>query len=243
MGGWNRCDARLAMNFVERYRNGEHRRVTYELASLSDMNPTIRREAEAVAELAMARVAYNCELIAKRLAEYGYTFSVYCDPDDHGGAQSPIVRFDANQAAALRGLEAKFKALPLSLTSFWTMVGGVAFTGTHPDFPNMLDPLVIYPADAVFDESAYAEPEDDGQFHLALSPDDFHKDNVSGGMPYSVALPQAGFDFELLYEARKTTFIEYLRDTILSRGGFAAFEPHLNSGVPLATLTADLIPF
>jgi hypothetical protein len=132
---------------------------------------------------------------------------------------------------------------PITLAAFWKRVGSVAFTGTHPDFPEMLDPLVVYPVEVILEQFADIECEEDGRFHVALSPDDYHKDNVSGGMPYSVALPQSGFDFRLLYEARDADFIDYLRDVILSRGGFGALDPRSHIGVPLAELTAELLPF
>jgi hypothetical protein len=194
------------MNFVERYRNGEHRRVTSELASLGEPNDATRREAEAVAELAMARVAHNCRLIANRLSAMGYSFSVFCDAEDDGGPQPPLVPFTTQDDAAIARLKTRVGALPLTLEYFWKTVGSVAFTGTHPNFPSMLDPLVMFSAEFVADELQHREPEDDGSIHLPLSPDDYHKDNISGGAPYSVALPQTSFDFELLYESRGVDF-------------------------------------
>ncbi|MCC7248696.1 MAG: hypothetical protein IT473_08735 [Lysobacter sp.] len=47
----------------------------------------------------------------------------------------------------------------------------------------------------------------------------------------------------MLYEKREIFFVEYLRDVILSRGGFAALDPKIQTGVPLAKLTAGLLPF
>lgn len=231
------------MGYYERYLQGEHRQVISELSSLDMMPEDTHAEAVAVAEAAMERVAYNCELIAQRLADRGYAFSVYCDANDDGGEQLPIVAFNPVGAEALHRLTSMVGALPVTLVAFWKRVGGVAFTGTHPDFPGMLDPLVVYPVEVVLEEFADLECEDDGHFHIALSPDDHHKDNVSGGMPYSVALPRSGFDFRLLYEARDADFIDYLRDVILSRGGFGALDPRSHSGVPVAELTAELLPF
>lgn len=232
------------MDYFRRYLNGEHRQVTADLTRL-DLSASIAlsEEATAVAELLMTRVAENCSLIADRLTGMRYIFSVYCDASDDGGAQVPILPYDKTNSSALGQLKSKFDAIPLSIEYFWRKAGGIAFTGTHPDFPNMLDPLVIYPAEAVLEEASYAEQESDGSFHMALSPDDYHKDNVSGGMPYSIALPKNGFDFELLYEKRKTFFIEYLRDVILLRGGFAALDSKIHTGVPLEKLTAGLLPF
>jgi hypothetical protein len=231
------------MSYYERYLKGDHRRVISELSRLDTMSEDTLAEAVAVAEVAMERVAYNCELIAHRLAARGYAFSVYCDANDDGGEQPPIVPFNSISAEALHRLKSMVGALPITLVAFWKRVGSVALTGTHPDFPDMLDPLVVYPVEIILEEFADLECEDDGRFHVALSPDDYHKDNISGGMPYSVALPRSGFDFRLLYEARDTDFIDYLRDVILSRGGFGALDPRSRIGVPVAELTAELLPF
>lgn len=228
------------MDYLARYRNGEHRQVTAELTRLAPRSGAALAEAQAVAELAMTQAAHNCSLIAARLAAHGYRWSLYCDRHHDGGASSPLV---ASRADARAQLRARLGMLPLTLECFWSAAGGVAFTGTHPDFPDMLDPLVVYPAEAALAQLDHAEPEEDGLLHLALSPDDYHKDNVSGGAPYCVALPQPGFDFVLLYEARAAFFLDYLRDVILRRGGFAGLDPDSPGDVPLSALVAGLKPF
>lgn len=228
------------MDYLARYRNGEHREVTAELTRLAPRSGAALAQARAVAELAMAQVAHNCGLIAARLAAHGYAWSIWCDPDDDGGASQPLV---ASSAAARERARRRIGALPLTLECFWSEVGGVAFTGTHPRFPGLLDPLVVCPAEDLLDQLDDSEPEADGLLHLPLSPDLYHKDNISGGPAYSVALPQAGFDFVLLDEARETWFLDYLRDVILRRGGFAALDPDAPGEVPLAALTAGLRAF
>jgi len=54
--------------------------------------------------------------------------------------------------------------------------------------------------------------EDDGFVSLQLSADYLHKDNISGGQPYSLQLtPTPSIDGQFLYEEHNTTFINYLR--------------------------------
>lgn len=231
------------MNYLARYLAGEHVQVTRELSRLAPSPDAFRAEAWGVAEAAMSRVAHNCHLIAERLGNLGYVFSVHCDAEDDGGLQSPITAFDAQGAEMLDRLATRFGPPPMTLECFWRALGSVAFTGTHPNFQGLLDPLVVYPVDALLEEAESAEREDDGRFHLALSPDDLHKDNVSGGMPYSVALPQNTFDFRLLHEARDVDFLDYLRDVVLVRGGFGGLDPAHPGSIPLAELTAGLQPF
>ena len=231
------------MDYLARYLAGERVQVTRELSRLAPCSDALRAEAWGVAKEAMSRVAYNCLLLTERLKARGYNFSVYCDAEDDGGTQAPIMALDDNGADAIDQLAARFGPLPITLECFWRVFGSVAFTGTHPGFPAMLDPLVVFPADALIEEAEYIEHDEDGYFHFALSPDELHKDNISGGMPYSVALPQATFDFRLLYEARDVDFLDYLRDVILVQGGFGGLDIHHHGCVPIAELTVDLQPF
>ena len=57
-------------------------------------------------------------------------------------------------------------------------------------------------------------------FLCPIAPDVLHKDNVSGGPPYSVRLPHAGADPLLCYEWHNVGFVPYLRIAILGWGGF-----------------------
>lgn len=56
--------------------------------------------------------------------------------------------------------------------------------------------------------------------YLEIAPDFYPKDNVSGGMPYSIEITKyPSFDSELLFYSKKIKFIEYLRECFES-GGF-----------------------
>jgi hypothetical protein len=44
-----------------------------------------------------------------------------------------------------------------------------------------------------------------------VAPDYLHKANVTGGMPYGLAVPNPGADGLLLWEPHQTTFVNYLR--------------------------------
>ncbi len=100
-------------------------------------------------------------------------------------------------------LEAEAGPLPLSLVTFWQEVGAVDLVGMHPAWPDGLDPLVVYPPEgapsSLFEEEDEGETEGPGRFGC-LAPDDLHKDNVSGGDPYGVRLPDPLADFMFLYE-------------------------------------------
>jgi hypothetical protein len=59
-----------------------------------------------------------------------------------------------------------------------------------------------------------------GLFEVIIAPDYLHKDNVSGGLPYSILVPNAAIDGVLEYERHQTTFVNYLR-ICFAHGGFS----------------------
>ena len=69
------------MNYLERYRNGEHEQVWNDLQSLG---PSVRQEpyytqARDVATETMRRVRRNCERLVARLQTLGYIFGTFPD--------------------------------------------------------------------------------------------------------------------------------------------------------------------
>lgn len=114
-------------------------------------------------------------------------------------------------------------------------------------WPEGLDPLVVYPPmGALIDlESQEGEDEADSPEPLeaTLAPDDLHKDNVSGGSPYSVALPDPAADFRLLNERHDLLFVPYLRLAILRSGGLPGLDGRAAQFEPLRELIAGLEPF
>lgn len=235
------------MDLLARYMAGEHVAVTDALDAAGDLPAEQREEALAVADALMARVRDNCLLLAQRLHAMSYRFSVYCDPYEDGGPSDPRTPPDGTLKRDLGNVRALAGPLPVTLEAFWRVVGGVALTGCHPDFPDMLDPLVIFPPAVILDElRGGVDLRDDSLLEVPLSPDDYHKDNVSGGAPYGLLLPQAGFDFELRNERLPAPrFVPYLRRVILDCGGFAAltWDEAARGKVPVQALTRDLVPF
>jgi hypothetical protein len=107
----------------------------------------------------------------------------------------------------------------LSLRLWFEEVGQVDLTGRHPawefEYP---DPLVVdAPVDYILSEFEAFEHDrgtewDRGSlFEIPIAPDYLHKANISGGAPYSLAVPNAGVDGMLLWEPHQTTFVNYLR--------------------------------
>jgi hypothetical protein len=109
----------------------------------------------------------------------------------------------------------------------------------HPSWPAGLDPLVVDPPEGPLSD-LYDEDE---EVFAALAPDEFHKDNVSGGDPYGLLLPNPSADFLFMYERHELLFIPYLRLAIVCGGGFPGLEDSHLPFEPLDTLLADLEPF
>ena len=236
------------MNYLERYHNGEYEQVWKDLQALG---PTIRHEpyypqAREVAAETMRRVRRNCERLVSHLRLLGYVFDTYPDGSPHTFPIDPLTPPSEAMQADCAELEAEAGPLPLSLVAFWQEVGAVDLVGRHSAWPDGLDPLVVHPPEGalsfLFEEGDGGEIEG-ARWFAGLAPDDLHKDNVSGGDPYGVYLPNPSADFVFLYERHGLRFVPYLRLAILHWGGFPGLAGQGIQFEPLGGLVAGLEPF
>lgn len=239
-------------SYLERYLQGEHARVWQELADLEveAFDGLQRHQAQAVARETMRRVRDNILTLINRLPGLGYVFGIYPDGSEIPGFDEPYHGPVEDVAEIISRLEADpgIGAIPLALKTFWEIVGEVNLMGHHPRWPAYTDPLVVDPIWRVMPEfqdwldtvqAGLAEP---GEFEIPLAPDFFHKDNISGGAPYVVRVPNTAVDAVLEYEPHNTTFVNYLR-ICFQYGGFPGF--HWLPGeipVEIRQLSADLLP-
>jgi hypothetical protein len=154
-------------------------------------------------------------------------------------------------------------SIPKVLGVFWQLIGGVSFVdlenyqhvnfwkenriGTNIEFADGLhiDPCnaewVSFICNDYLDWKEFSAPGESEGFLLSLSPDGFHKDNISGGAPYGVLAGStwkpAWKNFKWTGMAQPVTalvdppdFLSYLRTTILECAGFPALlgEPAFN---------------
>jgi hypothetical protein len=235
------------VNQLERYLGGEYEQVWQELqamgaAALEEPN---RAAATQVARETMRRVARNCTRLISRLTARGYRFGIYPDGSQGYYSMGSLVAPDRDMHADLAALEKAVGPIPLSLVAFWEEVGSVDLVGMRPDWPTGLDPLVVAPpAAGVSELDEMADMLDTlGHFEASLAPDHLHKDNISGGAPYAVELPNKSADFVLANERHAMLFVPYLRMAILSYGGFPGLEGRANAVDALESLTEGLEPF
>jgi len=150
-----------------------------------------------------------------------------------------------------------FGQVPLSLLSWARIVGDVWLVGTHPDWPESAsaDPLVIevegsrYPSSPIRDyfdvefeawREGSSDHPDDRSFVLPLAPDRLHKENVSGGPPYGIVLPDGCVDG--LFEGETSMpFVAYL-NWVFRNGGFPWPTGSLNQWRVKSALAKDLLP-
>ena len=191
---------------LQRYRAGERKQVWEELMALGDnvRNADVLPHAIVVARETMRRCHTNVERLHARLEQEEYHFR---EPDE---AFTPP---EDDIMERIADLEQRVGPLPLSLCAWYELVGAVDFSvdteDPGDDYVEYSDPLVIGPADYALDydeENWYRE-----QYHIDLAPDFYHKDDVSGGSPYSIKLPDAGADAFFQDEPHDTTFVNYLR--------------------------------
>jgi hypothetical protein len=248
------------MTYHARYQAGEHIAVWRELTALgaSVRAPAVIDDAWAVAEATMARVATNIDRIIERLAERSYNFDVYPDGTTPPATLPAHGRPNTALLADVVELEQRVGPIPLSLRAFWQVVGTVSLIGRAPDgWPDYSDPLFVSPPDYGLFEVREREMGADSEvtFMCGLAPDVLHKDNISGGAEYAIALPNPGADAIFEEEWRGIGFVPYLRVAILEWGGFPGLSqdnpqdkwrqkhPCAPPPVWFGELSRDLLPF
>ncbi|MGI4872486.1 MAG: hypothetical protein ACRYFX_15070 [Janthinobacterium lividum] len=214
------------MAFYERYLSGETKAVHDELLQLGaeSFSAASYPDVEKVFAETFSRVAHNLKIIYAELRRTNYLFL-----SETQYQERPLLPPFRNTDKLLTKLDQAtqpFGYVPLSLRYFYKFVGGVDFTWdyeTQEEFRwNMADPVVICSLKSLVEEVAeeywcediqqYVDDENFGFAFFELAPDDLHKDNTSGGPPYSLRITRdPSLDAPFLNEPHNTTFINYLR--------------------------------
>ena len=206
------------MSLLGRYLQGDFVRVYEEISEMGSdaFEKKNLIEIRAVLTETMNRVAHNLGVIYTALREINYCFNESPRHD----FQHPLLKPRWTTQFGIKKLEktvASSGYVPLSMKMFFSIVGSCNFAwdyDSNPDIPwEGADPIQITPVIDLLDEAKELETDDYGDpVGLPLSADYYHKDNISGGPPYSIELtinPQV--DSRFLNEEHDTTFINYLR--------------------------------
>ena len=213
------------MTLYDKYINGQTEQVYQDIHALGRdaFLPSNLIDIEKVLTETFQRVAYNLEIIYAELKNINYLFKT----DFEYNFQRPLVKPLPDTEILLQTLEnavRPFGFVPLSLKMFYRIVGACNFGWDYEVSEKYIwqyaDPIQIGSLDDVVAEVISESHliglteyfEEDGFVSLELAADYFHKDNTSGGYPYSLKLTETpSIDAEFLNEEHGTTFINYLR--------------------------------
>jgi hypothetical protein len=241
-------------SYFERYLNGDCSRVWSDLSSI-DPSVLDHENAEDVSHVVtetMGRVRKNLSIIYSELQMIGYEFGLYPDRVTRVyGYSSPITPPPADITDLILNYEKRdgIQSFPLSIKKFWEVVGSVDFIGYHPKLPKFSDPIVVYPVDVIqYGYSAWVDHQatdrlTEQKFSFPLSPDSFHKDNISGGEPYQMELPNHGVDGRVRWLDDELYFVDYLR-TCIKNHGFYGLRLHQDDLPPeIMSVGKDCLDF
>ncbi|WP_183557760.1 hypothetical protein [Mucilaginibacter sp. SP1R1] len=215
------------MNFIERYLSGENGASVYkDIYALKDdaFNEVHFDDVLAVLTETFTRVAFNLGIIYQELININYVFKTVFDSNSDRPLLPPLPNAE-ELIAELEKMVADFGKIPLSLKLFYKIVGACNFVWDYETKPNLLwdtaDPIQIESLD---DLVAYVSTADWKEYikdcleyedevpALELAADYLHKDNISGGPPYSIEITKEdSIDALFLNAPNNTTFIGYLR--------------------------------
>lgn len=216
--------------WVGRYLDGERDVVWHELRQLGArvQEPAYASEAQAVCDEMAQRARHNVAVLVDRLFEQGYRFH---ENDGTGASAEPLSGPSRNADDFLAWLTDAFGCIPMALSSWVRIVGDVWLVGTHPRWETSAsaDPLVVevaglrYPGQDIrpylMDElNQWREVPGGAPFQLPVAPDHLHKNNVSGGAPYGVVLPDGCADAFIVTDVGMP-FVSYLQRAF-GKGGF-----------------------
>ena len=238
------------MSYYSDYKSGNYQEVWRKIV----LSEIVNDDVMSVADLMIERVALNTETLIQRLNEIGYQFGYYPDGEEREYFIGAHVKPDHSLSSYIDELETYIE-VPILLKKFWSTVGEVDLIGRHPEWDyEYLDPYVVHrsPVEVVLDdyeswqmdlvEFTQEELEEGFEnipFGIVIAPDFYHKDNVSGGPPYGIAVGD-GINPEVINEPNDASFVQYLR-LVFKWGGFPGFQNILDKP-DLRYLTDSLLP-
>ena len=213
------------MTLYDRYINGETESVYVDIDSMGKtaFSPGNFSDIEKVLKETFQRVAFNLDIIFHELTAFNYLFKTQFEYNFQRPLHKPLADTE-ELLARLDKSTRQFGFVPQSLKAFYRIVGGCNFAWDYDTNENYIwnyaDPIQISSLDdlvsEMMDEDYLADLKEEykeyGFIGIPISADFYHKDNTSGGLPYSLKLTdKPSIDGRLINEEHDTTFINYLR--------------------------------
>lgn len=206
-------------SYLERYLQGEHVKVWAELVGLGSAirDEPLRSDADAVAVEIMKRAKQNVGFLIERFKEIGYRFV-----NSDKAWTPPTEEFSSE----LESLESRYGQFPLTVRTWFEIVGLVNFMGTHPKLSQCSgydwggsdqlgcygDPLFVsipsFPLQSLVsfylnfaeseEEEAAMEAEMPPPYRLTIGMSGINKAGQSGGGGVDILVPNDAFDAPLI---------------------------------------------
>lgn len=212
------------MSLLKSYQTGDYIDIWEHIRSVPNTYACENADIRDVAKATMERVKQNADLISGRLRDWGWE-ALDIGSKDLRVSPSPSDRAILDEIVEITGA-----ALPLSLQTFWEIVGGINWVWNYEsnaecpdlgvDVPfDEMDPLCVEPPRSLIyqlkewesGEHHLVTSTPEGFYRLDLAPDYLHKANVSGGGPYGFTLPSNDPDPVFETEPKDLYFLDYLR--------------------------------
>lgn len=189
-------------------------------------------------ELRIQRIALALPILVQKLRRNGYRFA---------DADAVLPGPESSVDVYIERIESEVGAIPYAIALFWRIVGSVNLCGSHPDWSgcDYPDPLVVESAShAVADLQECVEDREERMrfnfpYLIPISPDDYHKEDVSGGMWYNVDCPATSNNPIINDERHQLSFLDYL-DLALRQGGFLGLDKCPDHTWPINDLAVDV---
>jgi hypothetical protein len=230
-------------------------------ASKQYSDKSVTANAAEVADTALRTCLEAVELLRGRLQEMGYPLSTLVAAPKNGLARR-IERIESHTGLAV----------PALLKRIWATIGGLQFVDleeySHVEFWDRLgikgkkgfcDGVCIdsctkdWVEFTIEDFDALCEDGEEDEFYYSISPDGYHKDDISGGDSYGVRdgdwMPEllnfkwSGSVKPASFTGKSIDLLGYLRISILECGGFPGFLGNKAFEPIRLRLIEDLPPF
>lgn len=224
----------MGTNFYCKYLDGNHIEVWKEICDIDyeSQQEEIKQDIISVLIETTNRIEYNINLIFSHLIKSNYAFFNIKD--------NVFLPTNMDKIKKLDTVIFHFGCIPLSLKYFYQRFTKINFINSwnisphlkysDPIFIDSIDNILNNINDGSWEENMSENQENGDPLYVEISPDLYHKDNVSGDLPYGIEISTIRHvDGKILNTPYGDIyFIEYLR-LCFERGGFPNIQNGYNS--------------